>query len=265
MSQAGKTELQKNLDDLNESAQKQLVMTKPNDHLIFEYTEGMIQFGMMTFFASAFVLAPFFAIISNLIEIHIKMNKMTKFSRRRVAQGASGIGYWVWVMEIWAIICVPINFAIIFFVGEVDETVQPDGTIEETYTAYFVKTMQARDAEYWTPLAVFLIVVVIEHALLAIKIFVASAIPDVSEQVMENERKRPIIEQWAEKDIKQFKKANNGQTYAEIMKDMENENDDEDETAEQKEERLARKDMSKLRILRRKADKEHHDMAKQAV
>jgi hypothetical protein len=169
-------------------------MGKPEDHLIFEYTEGMIQFGMLIFFASSFVLAPLFAIITNLIEISIKMQKMTKYSRRRVAQGASGIGYWVWVMEVWAIICVPINMAIIFFTGQVDIIRKEDGTVDhEEYTNYFQEKLSAVNPKYWTPLAIFLILIVIEHGLLAIKIIVASSIPDVSTAVAEKERKRPII------------------------------------------------------------------------
>lgn len=44
---------------------------------------------------------------------------MTKYSRRRVALGSNGIGNWVFVMEVFAIICVPMNIAILYFTGEV--------------------------------------------------------------------------------------------------------------------------------------------------
>jgi hypothetical protein len=38
-----------------------------------------------------------------------------------VSQGAQGIGTWLNVMELFAIICIPVNLAILYWVGDVDK------------------------------------------------------------------------------------------------------------------------------------------------
>jgi hypothetical protein len=106
-------------------------MGKPYNHLVFSYSEGIIQFGTIIFFSSSFTLAPFFTLLTNILEIKVKLNQMVFFSRRRVAIGASGIGNWVFVMEVFAIICVPMNIAIFYFTGEVFKGKNLDG--ENTY------------------------------------------------------------------------------------------------------------------------------------
>ena len=49
-------------------------MGKPMPHLVFNYSEGIVQFGTIIFFASSFTLAPVFSLINNILEINIKIN-----------------------------------------------------------------------------------------------------------------------------------------------------------------------------------------------
>ena len=71
--------------DMERATQEQIVMSKPDSSLVFFYSEGIIQFGMIVLFAVSFPLAPLFSMITNIIEINVKMNQMTQFSRRRIA------------------------------------------------------------------------------------------------------------------------------------------------------------------------------------
>ena len=45
--------------------------------MVFNYSEGIIQFGNIVLFADSFPLAPLFSTITNVIEIQIKVNQMT--------------------------------------------------------------------------------------------------------------------------------------------------------------------------------------------
>jgi hypothetical protein len=89
--------------------------------LIYNYAEGIVQFGMLVLFAISMPLGPLFSLITNAIEVKVKLNSMSNFSRRRVSQGAQGIGTWLNVMELFAIICIPVNLAILYWVGDVDK------------------------------------------------------------------------------------------------------------------------------------------------
>lgn len=93
-------------------------MTKPPDHLIQYYMEAMIQFGFIAMFANTFPLAPLFSLLTNQLEIIIKLDGMCFYSRRVRPEGASGIGAWLPIMEMLAIICIPVNCAIVIFTGD---------------------------------------------------------------------------------------------------------------------------------------------------
>jgi len=97
--------------------EQQLVMAPASETLIYFYNEAIIQLGFITFFACVFPLAPLFSFLTNLLEIRIKLNRMSSYSRRFVAQGASGIGSWMGVMELISLVAIPINVAILLFTG----------------------------------------------------------------------------------------------------------------------------------------------------
>ena len=53
--------------------EKQLIMKPPEDSLVFYYNEAVIQLGYIAFFATAFPFAPLFSLLTNLLEIMIKL------------------------------------------------------------------------------------------------------------------------------------------------------------------------------------------------
>ncbi|ESO11495.1 hypothetical protein HELRODRAFT_71534, partial [Helobdella robusta] len=62
--------------------------------LFNEYLEMMIQFGFVTLFVAAFPLAPFFALINNIIELRSDANKFVTQLRRDVPIRTATIGIW---------------------------------------------------------------------------------------------------------------------------------------------------------------------------
>lgn len=196
-------------------------MRLPPPFLVFTYAEGIIQFGMITFFAGSFTLAPLFSLISNTLEIAIKLNQINRFERRRVAQGASGVGYWVWVMEVFAIICVPINVAIMYFTGEVFYYFDEEGKRTHEVSSSYQEWLTEYNPEWWTPMGTLLVAVLIEHAVLGLKIIIASIIPDVPDHVLAKERKREVIEEYARKDLQHYKTSTGGKTWKDLKQEME--------------------------------------------
>jgi len=107
-------------------------MKKEPQVLVYNYAEGIVQFGMLVLFAISLPLGPLFSLFTNAIEVKVKLNSMSNFSRRRVSQGASSIGSWLNVMELFAVLCIPINMAILFWVGDVEKGI--DENEERFYT-----------------------------------------------------------------------------------------------------------------------------------
>ena len=93
-------------------------MAPQAESLIYFYNEAIIQLGFIVFFACVFPLAPLFSFLTNLLEIKIKLNRMSSYSRRFIAQGASGIGSWTGVMELISMVSIPINVGILLFTGK---------------------------------------------------------------------------------------------------------------------------------------------------
>ncbi len=92
-----------------------------------EYSEIVIQFGYITLFVVVFPLAPFLALLNNLIEIRVDSSKLINESRRPISESASGIGTWLMILEIMSVIAVICNLSLIFFSGEfLDEYFEMD-------------------------------------------------------------------------------------------------------------------------------------------
>ena len=144
------------------------------------YNEAMIQLGFIVFFAPTFPLAPLFSFLTNLLEINIKLSAMTESSRRFLAQGAQGIGSWLDIMEFMSFVCIPINIGIIYFAADGPKT-----------ESHFVKSIRG-EGDSWSDARIILLIVGIEHLIMAFKALVAVAIPDVPEIVIHAENKREI-------------------------------------------------------------------------
>ena len=176
---------------MHQHMEEQLVMAPGSELLIYLYLEAIIQLGFIVFFACVFPLAPLFSFVTNLIEIKIKLGRMSKYSRRFTAQGANGIGSWNGVMELISMVSIPINLAIILFTGK-GQDLNGDYGFSETVN-YLLKS----DKEY-TLFEVVLLLILIEHCLLGIKIVMATLIPDVPKEVELEERRRPKLEEISE-------------------------------------------------------------------
>jgi hypothetical protein len=111
-------------------------------------------------FANIFPLAPLFSLFTNLLEIQIKIDSMCRYQRRMIPQGASGIGAWLPIMEMIAIVCIPVNAAIIYFAG--------DGTYYFNGTSSLEKFLVDINEGQWTQRNILILVVLVEHALLII-------------------------------------------------------------------------------------------------
>jgi len=146
-----------------------------------------VQFGTLIFFSGSFTLAPLFTLLTNILEIKVKMQQMVNYNRRRIALGASGIGNWLFVMEIFAIICVPMNIAILYFTGEVSKGKTDSGEKFYNVDNYWNKFLRRNDPEFWTPVAIILLAVAVEHGIFAIKIIIAAFIPDMPSDVEERD------------------------------------------------------------------------------
>lgn len=148
---------------------------------VWWYNEAMTQFGWIAFFAFVFPAAPMFSFITNFIEIKVKLQAMAKYSQRRIAEGAKGIGNWLPIMEIISMVCIPINCALIYWLGFKDkepifrkEFVEYDN---ERFAAGH-KRLFSDDGET-SNFNVFLFLVLAEHFLIIGKFALALVIPDV--------------------------------------------------------------------------------------
>ncbi|XP_008399158.1 anoctamin-6 [Poecilia reticulata] len=87
--------------------------------LFYEYLEMVIQFGFVTLFVASFPLAPFLALVNNIIEIRVDAWKMTTQFRRILPEKARDIGAWQPILQWIAILAVATNAMIIAFTSDI--------------------------------------------------------------------------------------------------------------------------------------------------
>lgn len=189
-------------------------MSKESEFLIWHYQEQIIQFGLIAMFANVFPLAPLFSFLCNLIDIKSRIISMCNYSRRGECEGASGIGAWLPIMEMLAMVCIPVNTAIIYLTG--------DSSYGFEGQSSYVKYMESQNEEYWTVEKIIILVVLVEHGLLFIKVVIAALIPDVPSEVIASEKIRPQIIKNAQSQIDRIKKLRDGevQSLDEIRSDL---------------------------------------------
>lgn len=86
--------------------------------LFDEYLEMVIQYGFITIFVSAFPLAPFFALLNNILEVRLDAYKYTTQIRRPLAQKVKSIGAWLGILQTITYIAVVSNAVIIAHTSE---------------------------------------------------------------------------------------------------------------------------------------------------
>ncbi|CAG7831124.1 unnamed protein product [Allacma fusca] len=67
--------------------------------LFHEYLEMVIQYGFVTLFVAAFPLAPFFALLNNIVEIRLDAYKWITQMRRPLAERVEDIGAWYGILQ----------------------------------------------------------------------------------------------------------------------------------------------------------------------
>ncbi|XP_047120031.1 anoctamin-1-like isoform X1 [Schistocerca piceifrons] len=80
-----------------------------------EYLEMVLQYGFVTIFVAAFPLAPFFALLNNVLEMRLDAKKFLKFYRRPVPHRVKDIGVWFRILDIIGRLAVVTNAFIIAF------------------------------------------------------------------------------------------------------------------------------------------------------
>lgn len=80
-----------------------------------EYDELVMQFGFVTFFVTAFPVAPMLALINNMIEQQVDSTKLLSFYRRPDPKPVRSIGVWYTLLTIQSYIAVITNCAVVIF------------------------------------------------------------------------------------------------------------------------------------------------------
>ncbi|XP_060240999.1 anoctamin-10 isoform X3 [Meriones unguiculatus] len=119
-----------------------------------DYLELFLQFGYVSLFSCVYPLAAAFAVLNNFTEVNSDALKMCRVFKRPFAEPSASIGVWQLAFETMSVISVVTNCALIGMSPQVN----------------------ALFPESKTDLV--LIVVAVEHALLALKFILAFAIPD---------------------------------------------------------------------------------------
>lgn len=86
--------------------------------LFNEYLEMVLQYGFVTIFVAAFPLAPFFALLNNILEMRFDAKKLLMFHRRPVTQRVRDIGVWYRILDSIGKLSVITNGFIIAFTSE---------------------------------------------------------------------------------------------------------------------------------------------------
>ena len=138
------------------------------DDTFSDYAEMTIQYGFVVLFTAAFPLAPLCALIENIIEIRVDAFKLCSLTQRPDAKGAEDIGTWGTFLNLFGILGILTNAALIAF------------TTNDL-------------AEYTMPTRV-LVFVVVEHVLLGCKYALEYAIDDVPGWVDDQIKRNSFIE-----------------------------------------------------------------------
>ncbi|XP_043284882.1 anoctamin-4-like [Venturia canescens] len=83
--------------------------------LFSEYLEMVLQYGFVTIFVAAFPLAPFFALLNNVLEMRLDAKKLLTLYRKPVGQRVRDIGIWYRILDSISKLSVITNGFIIAF------------------------------------------------------------------------------------------------------------------------------------------------------
>nr|KAF6334794.1 anoctamin 10 [Pipistrellus kuhlii] len=124
-----------------------------------DYLELLLQFGYVSLFSCVYPLAAAFAVLNNFTEVNSDALKMCRVFKRPFAEPSASIGVWQLAFETMSVISVVTNCALIGMSPQVD-ALFPESKTD-----------------------LILIVVAVEHALLALKFILAFAIHDKPQHI----------------------------------------------------------------------------------
>jgi len=160
-----------------------------------EYSEMIIQYGYITMFAASFPLAPFLAVLNNVVEIRTDALKLLTAHSRPEYKGAQGIGAWYGILEFLGIASVMTNCLLIGF--SLDSVADIFGGVPDTPMAKRIS-----QAPFYT----FAVIVVLEHCLFFAKFFVSFAIPDMPGWIAKDLAKQEWVKERRYKNLEQREK-----------------------------------------------------------
>ncbi|CDW85080.1 anoctamin-like protein [Stylonychia lemnae] len=152
--------------DVQQMVEEQCILEPQSNVLVTKYAEIIQQFGYIVLFAQAFPLAPLLSIFTNFLEMKGTMNMMAYYQKRSIAQGASGIGNWRGILLSY--VAIGVNCAIIYWTSNSLNDILDGRDYDETEK--------------------FMIIVIIEHAIIVFKLFLSNVIKDKPEWVVQEER-----------------------------------------------------------------------------
>lgn len=196
--------------------EKQLAMKPATQSLVGYYNEGVIQLGFIAFFATAFPFAPLFSFLTNLLEIKIKLQHISIFGRRNVAEGTSGIGNWSPIMSFVSYFAIPANVVILLYCRFPTVTVgasQKHSTLPIEEEGLLVQFLYNRDPAFWDRTTIIVFAIMVEHAVIALKIVIALIIPDVPHKVQQDEVRREKIIEKAQTELLRIKIDGNHESF----------------------------------------------------
>ena len=159
-----------------------------------DYIEMIIQLGYITLFAAAYPLAPFVALIANLVEMRLDMFKITFITRRPRCIPTSNIGMWKTLIRVIVWGSAITNCLIFTF-----SSMQMVQWLPEYFTVDSEGEHNLKAGSGWV---VIFIVFGIERLLLVLGIFLNLAIPDVPEEVLIKDRRKRHIDFRIQQDLR---------------------------------------------------------------
>ncbi|CAD5119327.1 DgyrCDS7950 [Dimorphilus gyrociliatus] len=143
-----------------------------------DYLEMFIQFGYVVLFSSAFPLAALCAFLNNVIEIRSDAFKLCHTFQRPFGQRVQNIGTWQDALEVMSVTAVIINCALIGNSGLAHRLFPNFGTTE-----------------------MIVLIVALEHIILACKFLLAYAIPDIPHWIAQEKARLEFLRRGAFKTL----------------------------------------------------------------
>ena len=88
---------------------------KPRYETFEDYSEMVVQLGFVTIFAVAFPLGPLLALVNNLLEVRVDLQKICHLCERPIPEGVADIGIWDKLIHVTLWISIVTNAAIFSF------------------------------------------------------------------------------------------------------------------------------------------------------